>query len=65
MMYRLAIDCEQVLEELYAQFSQCPGVYVRCNVSQGMQAVSWIDAGSLSAVAAHTNQYLQLDDTSI
>ena len=61
-MVAIATDCETVSQEMARRFKSIPDFYFRFNVDQGMQDIRLAHWDRLSKVAAHTQQYLKLQE---
>ena len=56
----IATDCEPTSEDTEKQFTDNEGAYFRLNVDRGLQGVGLTQWEKMSAVKAHTLQYLKL-----
>jgi hypothetical protein len=61
-MTDIATDCEKISEDLASRFQNNPDVYFRFNVTQGMQDIKLAQWDRLDKVAAHTLQYLKMQE---
>jgi hypothetical protein len=61
-MTDIATDCEKMSEDLALGFQNNPDVYFRFNVTQGMQDIKLAQWDRLDKVAAHTLQYLKMQE---
>ena len=61
-MIKIATDCETTSQAMALRFRDCPDFYFRFNVEQGMQDIELAHWDRLHKVAAHTQQYLKLQE---
>ncbi|KAJ7848220.1 acyl transferase/acyl hydrolase/lysophospholipase [Mycena leptocephala] len=59
VMVEIATECEATHEAMVESFAGMPGVYFRFNVEQGMQSIKLGEWERLSAVTAHTENYMK------
>lgn len=60
----MATDSEAEAMELRERYRNCPGLYHRLNVDQGLENVSLEEWEELGEVKTHTMAYLTGDDVS-
>lgn len=58
----IATDTEDEASRMKSRFQNCPGLYHRLNVEQGLQGISLEEWGRLGEIKSHTMAYLN-DDT--
>ncbi|KAJ7109063.1 acyl transferase/acyl hydrolase/lysophospholipase, partial [Mycena crocata] len=61
-MVAMATDCEETAERMEKRFEDRPKTYFRFNVDRGLQKVKLGDWDRMNEVAAHTRQYMQVNE---
>jgi predicted acylesterase/phospholipase RssA len=61
-MINIATDCEMTSQAMALRFRDRPDFYFRFNVEQGMQDIELAHWDRLHKVAAHTQQYLKMQE---